>query len=35
VAPKGAGHNFVYELPDWTIGVMREAVCGATAEPNP
>jgi pimeloyl-ACP methyl ester carboxylesterase len=28
VAPKGAGHNFVYELPDWTIGVMREIICG-------
>jgi len=35
VAPKGAGHNFVYELPDWTIAVMREAICGAPAEPNP
>ena len=29
VAPKGAGHNFVYELPDWTIGVLREVICGA------
>ena len=28
VAPKGSGHNFVYEIPDWTIGVMREAICG-------
>jgi pimeloyl-ACP methyl ester carboxylesterase len=35
VAPKGAGHNFVYEIPDWTIAVMREAICGAPAEPNP
>jgi len=35
VAPKGAGHNFVYELPDWTIAVMREAICGAPAEPTP
>jgi pimeloyl-ACP methyl ester carboxylesterase len=35
VAPKGAGHNFVYELPDWTIAVMREAICGAPAEPKP
>ena len=35
VAPKGAGHNFVYELPDWTIGVMREAIRGAPAEPKP
>ena len=26
VAPAGAGHNFVYELPDWTIGVMRDAI---------
>ncbi len=31
VAPAGAGHNFVYEHPDWTIAVMREAVCGAKA----
>ncbi len=28
VAPKGSGHNFVYEIPDWTIGVMREVICG-------
>jgi pimeloyl-ACP methyl ester carboxylesterase len=28
VAPAGSGHNFVYEHPDWTIGVMREAICG-------
>ncbi len=28
VAPKGSGHNFVYEIPDWTIGVMRELICG-------
>ena len=27
VAPKGAGHNFVYELPDWTIGVLRGLIC--------
>jgi pimeloyl-ACP methyl ester carboxylesterase len=26
VAPAGAGHNFVYELPEWTIGVMRDAI---------
>ncbi len=32
VAPKGSGHNFVYELPDWTIGVMRELIC---ADPKP
>jgi hypothetical protein len=31
VAPHGASHNFVYELPDWTIGVMREAICGTPA----
>ena len=31
VAPQGAGHNFVYELPDWTIGVLRELIC---AEPG-
>jgi pimeloyl-ACP methyl ester carboxylesterase len=29
VAPKGSGHNFVYEIPDWTIGVMRNVICGA------
>jgi pimeloyl-ACP methyl ester carboxylesterase len=28
VAPKGSGHNFVYEHPQWTIDVMRAAVCG-------
>jgi pimeloyl-ACP methyl ester carboxylesterase len=27
VAPKGAGHNFVYEMPEWTIGVLRELIC--------
>jgi hypothetical protein len=27
VAPKGSGHNFVYEIPDWTISVMRELIC--------
>jgi pimeloyl-ACP methyl ester carboxylesterase len=27
VAPPGAGHNFVYEIPDWTIGVLRELIC--------
>jgi pimeloyl-ACP methyl ester carboxylesterase len=35
VAPKGAGHNFVYELPDWTIAVMREAICGTPREHGP
>jgi pimeloyl-ACP methyl ester carboxylesterase len=29
VAPKGSGHNFVYEVPDWTISVMRDVICGA------
>lgn len=24
VAPKGAGHNFIYEEPEWTMSVMRE-----------
>jgi pimeloyl-ACP methyl ester carboxylesterase len=28
VAPAGSGHNFVYEQPEWTICVMREAICG-------
>ena len=35
VAPKGAGHNFIYELPDWTIAVMREAICGTPREQGP
>ncbi|HRD95966.1 MAG TPA: alpha/beta hydrolase [Rubrivivax sp.] len=35
VAPKGSGHNFVYEIPEWTIAVMREAICGAPAEQHP
>lgn len=26
VAPRGSGHNFVYELPDWTINTLREIV---------
>jgi pimeloyl-ACP methyl ester carboxylesterase len=34
VAPQGAGHNFVYELPEWTIGVLRELICADRA-PNP
>ena len=34
VAPKGSGHNFVYEHPDWTIAVMLARVCG-TALPGP
>ena len=32
VAPKGSGHNFVYEHPDWTIAVMRELICGPAPE---
>ncbi len=27
VAPKGSGHNFVYEIPEWTVGVLRELIC--------
>jgi pimeloyl-ACP methyl ester carboxylesterase len=27
VAPRGAGHNFVYEMPQWTIDVLRELIC--------
>lgn len=27
VAPPGSGHNFVYEMPDWTVGVLRELIC--------
>jgi hypothetical protein len=30
VAPAGSGHNFVYEAPEFTIGVMRQAICGDT-----
>jgi hypothetical protein len=26
VAPAGSGHNFVYEAPEFTIGVVREAL---------
>lgn len=33
VAPAGSGHNFVYEDPQFTIGVMREVVLGAAAAP--
>ncbi len=33
VAPKGSGHNFVYEIPDWTIGALRELIC-ADKPPN-
>jgi pimeloyl-ACP methyl ester carboxylesterase len=32
VAPRGSGHNFVYEIPDWTIAVLREIICGAPTE---
>jgi pimeloyl-ACP methyl ester carboxylesterase len=32
VAPAGSGHNFVYEDPQFAIGVMREAIL-APAEP--
>jgi hypothetical protein len=38
IAPAGSGHNFVYEDPQFTIGVMREAILGAAAaapEPLP
>jgi pimeloyl-ACP methyl ester carboxylesterase len=35
VAPKGSGHNFIYEIPDWTIAVMREAICDVPAEQHP
>ena len=32
VAPAGASHNFVYELPEFTIAVLREAVLGPDHE---
>jgi pimeloyl-ACP methyl ester carboxylesterase len=35
VAPAGSGHNFVYEIPDWTIAVMRDAICGKPASEAP
>ncbi len=28
VAPAGSGHNFVYEQPEFTIGALREIICG-------
>lgn len=34
VAPQGSGHNFVYEDPQFTIGVMREVILG-TADASP
>jgi pimeloyl-ACP methyl ester carboxylesterase len=27
VAPAGTGHNFIYEAPEFSIAVMREAIC--------
>ena len=35
VAPKGAGHNFVFELPEFTIGVLREIILGDAAPAAP
>ncbi len=38
VAPKGSGHNFIYEAPEWTIGVLHELICAAPlpgGEPRP
>jgi pimeloyl-ACP methyl ester carboxylesterase len=32
VAPQGSGHNFVYEIPDWTIGALRELICADEKE---
>ena len=32
VAPAGSGHNFVYEIPDFVIAVMREAIEGPAQE---
>jgi pimeloyl-ACP methyl ester carboxylesterase len=31
VAPPGSGHNFVYELPDWTIAALRPLICPDTS----
>jgi hypothetical protein len=33
VAPAGSGHNFVYEDPSFTIGVMRNVVLGTATSP--
>ena len=33
VAPAGSGHNFVYEKVQWTVGVMRELLCGSRPAP--
>jgi len=33
VAPAGSGHNFVYEEAQWTVGVMRELLCGSRTQP--
>lgn len=32
VAPAGSGHNFVYERPDFTIGIMRELIVGPAGD---
>lgn len=34
VAPKGSGHNFVYELPEWTIDTLRPLICGDESQPQ-
>jgi len=34
VAPAGAGHNFVYELPEFTIGVLREIILAVEVKPH-
>ena len=34
VAPAGASHNFVYELPEFTIGVLREIILAVEAKPH-
>ncbi len=33
VAPPGSGHNFVYEQPEWTIGVLRDVICNPRNSP--
>ncbi len=35
IAPAGSGHNFVYEIPDFVIDVMREAIEGPKTTETP
>lgn len=35
VAPPGSGHNFVYEIPEWTVGVLRDIIDADRHSPEP